>query len=1489
MDHSQRPCGHYCYRETRTDAPPEVVDSSFNRPRYSFPLRGNTVSTSPWQGYHNNESLDTGIGGYYVLGLQRNLHGGVHFFPPAEQKLAPVNAAAPGYVVAARLPGDKAPCLQDGVLESFGNWPGFVLVRHELEEMPSDSQAQPRRGTFYSLYMHLSSPVFPPGVADKPSQKPSMLDNYFSQVPWFRELYKRRFGAWVNISGQGAEPGTLRWAQEPVPPSDQEPPKPGGPKRVCKVLADNLSLEDITVCDDKGQVHWLYKAPPANLKAALAALEKGQVITFAEPFFPVEAGELLGFLRPLPGHSAILHGHLKDFEDERNAPESARKSKEMKLDAGFMHFQVFSPEDAPDNGIKLLVELAEKLDTKGGGKPRFVELKEDTQDNFLELDEIKNHLTTTLPPEDQADFNKATHQYFAQSSQSDDDGFGYGPAVANFLDQNTSFAPQAKAPEWESCHRFNYPLTLEIETVYLPPPEKNSMVSGGSYKLELHFERANGDDWTPMPRPRKGCACGPFAGNSTGCKPATLEINAKKLGEAKNGVLSFSLMVPALAERMRLKAASGFVIDQTMSLPGADGRMFVEGITRRWRNVRLIQKNEWVPQNARTVLKKLIAALEEQGQQHPKEEDVSQVAWCDPEKEAHIPRIIEGEEKASTPLFSDSGPLAPSHLLENLHPVTSVWLLNVLDKQKKAVVRDNWPVPGFRKEDPSPLYFGGVKKAGERHLGESLLVTVIDEDYGYDKENRVSILARQGAKTLTIASGRQFAPGGNIVQPLPLSFWGDWTLELTDTATPPKTLSPRHSSELLQTKFSIPRPKLMGELDGEDPIVIEQPIRLADGSWRWFFPFEEPAPLELPGFISLRLSETPQGPGTPQTEAMIPFTARPVQPSEEPLINDKLFKRDEANKDFIVGLTEEGEKVLSKGKQTLFLIKDRVSFKDCLAAMDIRVGWGLVKGLALLKEKKLPFELLKIKEDGLSCSLQLDGKPDKHQAALAEQNAQVEKLVTKGKKTTLDVRFASARCEDPRQQALWLFDETCEFILKNKPTTTKSKLGALAYSKYESACRAGQSPRLHVMLVAALGQVAAQNKKLPPLVRIETGGLACVLNVEGKGVADRVRVAAAEAGTFDVDVADPADKRLVRLTAHPGRKNWLSVSFHPGRLFDLLARGDLPPGAERFYWFDFTALSGLPLLYPFGGETTGEGDGSITRARFEELKAEASDSLRISHPRPGLYRKVGFRPMDPQTRAVLAFKPVPKREVCELEISACVSGTPEDLNKFTARFSRLLPGSQKWEVLKNFAALKPKKLAVRSGEGVADWLVSARVPYPAGSKAASLEGVHQFKLELVSVDPGADLKSLQAEGKYDFTPRWEGGLKVERKGEVVEVRGHAEGVEVPVPGTKDAAGWAVAREFELVIDFDSKDKAPDSSTPKPKPEYIRYATPHPTTPRGGCDPNGDFVATVEVQALVPRVQYQFSVRRPLDAKSKKPRPVRQTDMKPCSAPFKLES
>ncbi|QRK11608.1 cell envelope integrity protein TolA [Archangium violaceum] len=844
LDHSRTHCGRYVYREKRTEVPAEVLDSSFSRPRYSFPLRGNNASSSPWQCFYNNESLDTGIGGYYLLGLQRNLHGGIHLFPPADQEFVPVSAVAPGYIVAARLPGEKAPCRKPGVAEALGNWPGFVLVRHELEETPKESQqggtaqssqASPRRGVFYTLYMHLRSPIFPPSIEEKAqkaaasqkpqnapaaSQKPqgtgsvqktqntsaaqkkeeearkkaeiaaSALDRYFQEVPWFRELYKRRFGAWVCISGD--KPGAMVWSQEPVPEADRKPPnagQQGAGKKTYKVLTQDGTAQEISLRNKEGQEEWLYKAPPANLEEALVTLAQGDVVTFMEPFFPVNIGELLGFSGPLPDQLAILS---QDFRVQREDSELAEKRKRFEVRSGFLHFQVFSPEKDKENGIKLLLELARQIETGSGRLPEFVEVKEDSEDNFLTLEEIEKHLKGALPEEDRNAFSKLTQDYFSAAKKIDRSGFGYGPLVASLLDSTTSFAPKSEKPDWKSCCRFEYPLTLEIETVNLPTPDKNTKVAGGVYELELCFEQEVPDvGWARMECRQRDC--GELLNGRKVCKPASLKIDSNKLGTARNGVLQLSLMVPAVAERMTLKAKQGFFIEQTVSLPGADGRLLAQGITRRWRNVRLVQKNEWALESVKAVLQKAKAALEASGGLDVIEEELVEMAWCDPAKEVHMPRLVHGDEQAGTKptsgtgkkrpmLFDTEGWLSPSSRLENLHPVTAVWLLNVLDKQRKARVRDEWAVPGFRKENPSPQFFGWVKKAGTRHVGEMLTLAVIDDDFGYDKENRVSLLAKQGATVLELAGGREFAPGGNIVQPFKACFWGDWTLELTDPA-----------------------------------------------------------------------------------------------------------------------------------------------------------------------------------------------------------------------------------------------------------------------------------------------------------------------------------------------------------------------------------------------------------------------------------------------------------------------------------------------------------------------------------------------------------------------------------------------------------------------------------------------------------------------------------------------------------------------------------
>ncbi|MFP2907221.1 hypothetical protein ACLESD_19660 [Pyxidicoccus sp. 3LFB2] len=1457
LDHSDTHCGRYAYREKRTDVPPEVVDSSFSRPKYSFPLRGSAASSHPWQCFYNNESLDTGIGGYYVLGLQRNLHGGVHLFPPANQDMAPVSAVAPGYVVAARLPAEQSASLAPEVVQALGNWPGFVLLRHEVEELAG------RKGTFYSLYMHLRSPVYP-AITDPAQPRGATLDRYFREVPWFQKLFRQRFGAWVCIS-EDAEvpPGTLRWAAGPVTEQDAKLPDAQGPSapRQHKVHGDDGASEAITVRNARGQVQWLYKAPPGNLEAAMQALADGKVATFEEPFFPVATGEMLGFAGPLPGERATPPASFQVPAD----PDVPGRRKQFTLRSGFLHFQVFCPEKDTENGIGLLTELAKQLDLGGANPIEFFDVTEDQEDNFLEVSEIQNHLKKALPPEDREPFGKATQEVFEAARAIPRSSMNYGTRVASLLDRNTSFAPEAEKPDWTSpCCRFAYPLKLEVETHFLPKPEQNSLAPGGRYELELAFEQEVAGEWRRMECPRGGCG-GEENGRKV-CKPAVLQIDGNKLGAAKDGVVPLSLKVPALAERMTLKARGGFFIDQTLSLPGADGRLLAQGITRRWRNVRLRQKSEWTADNVTTVLEKVNTALGVETSEEARKL-VAELAWCDPDREAHIARIpaLSGK-KPDAPgpkLFAADGRLAPGGRLENLHPVTAVWLLNVLDKQRKARVRDDWSVPSFRQEDPSPLCAGWAKREHAPLVGDLVTAVVIDEDFGYDKQNRVTLLARQGGRELVLAGGREYGPGGNIVQAVQAGFWGKWSLVVANTAEPPQPLNPKAQPAFLSETVTVDRPKLLGEQAPGDAVITERPQRQADGSWRWRLQFEGAAPRELAAFILLRTDTQEAGPGSPFPERVLPVTVRALVGAKVPAFDKKRFVMEgpEGKEEFITGLTEDGQAVPA-GKERLYVIENHVRYKDCLAAMDIQVGWGLVKGLRQLEAKKVPFKLLTLSADGHTCTLQ-------SRADLSRFGVAGARAVTVSLTGDIKLEFDPTVCDEPKLSAAWVFDEQRQRILNCSPAAKDSKLGARKFSEYQAVYRANHPERLHVGLAAALWLVEKALGKQPLVIeRIDASGMSCVIDASGKGAVDRVR-AAATSGGFVVTDADPAKKSRLRLTVDPAAKSWAVATFHPGRIFDSINKSELPPGMELFYWFELVALNGQAFLHRSPGENTGEGDGSIPLAEFEALKAKTSAPIRATHEGPGRYRKVALRDGVAATATEparqLAFKPAPRPGQCELEVSACVHGAPEDLGRYTATFSRKAPKGTKWEPLKGFAKLRPEKLDLQGDNSVAEWRVSARVPYP----QTPAEGPTEFKLELVSDNVESEPGQLEATGVYDFKPRWVGDLKVERKGELVEVRCHGEGIEVPVPGSKDKSAWNVAREFELAITPDKADPHLEGLKPKLS-EHLRFATPKPDGKRGGCDLEGDFVATVDLKALEPGVAYTFILRRAGNS------PVRQT-------------
>jgi N-acetyl-anhydromuramyl-L-alanine amidase AmpD len=111
--------------------------------------------------YYNNES---GLGGYYPMGLHQNWHGGVHLHAPEG---AEVLAMMDGYVVAVHFAQEAT---------SLGS-NNFVLLRHDFELPGMSSQGTPTRKELklYSLYMHLD---------------PMDMEPDRGSPPWLKTLYR---------------------------------------------------------------------------------------------------------------------------------------------------------------------------------------------------------------------------------------------------------------------------------------------------------------------------------------------------------------------------------------------------------------------------------------------------------------------------------------------------------------------------------------------------------------------------------------------------------------------------------------------------------------------------------------------------------------------------------------------------------------------------------------------------------------------------------------------------------------------------------------------------------------------------------------------------------------------------------------------------------------------------------------------------------------------------------------------------------------------------------------------------------------------------------------------------------------------------------------------------------------------------------------------------------------------------------------------------
>ncbi len=540
--------------------------------RFCAPLSRPGVPSNPVQAYLNNEDPATGVGGTYCLGDNRMLHGGIHLFPAEGAASTPVRCMAPGYIVAARLPPPGTPPATPKVFGVTNNWTGFVLVRHEIEKVEEASGAEtsgaaspPKSDSIYlySLYMHLSPPNYSSLETDPYLAMPA-------SVPWFAELARKRHGSWIRVAADGQpEPGTVFWSAEPFSGFDKpykvhDHPNPIRPK------APN------------GKLEWVFKHPPLGINKIFEELGKGKVVTFPEPFVPIPtAGENVGFVRRLDP------GTCKPIPPEGVSPPDIKQS-------GFIHWEVFAPFTRGSSDLGRLLDLAKQA------IPELKELlakepvREISDDNFLEVQELREKVLPALTGAEQALLKPGVDalELFDKEAREKKDTVpvrllaAHRSSLRALLRDKASFAVQNGYDGKSPPAGFTYPLALDLESESLPPPEQSA--DGASYTLGVEYLGPGSD------------------GKQATLATDTLELTQAKFNEKsdqRGKYVRLWLKVPAGADAVRLSSPSGdLLLGRAGSDPGDSSALLLKCLLpARFRGTRLTHFNEWSPGGAQNL------------------------------------------------------------------------------------------------------------------------------------------------------------------------------------------------------------------------------------------------------------------------------------------------------------------------------------------------------------------------------------------------------------------------------------------------------------------------------------------------------------------------------------------------------------------------------------------------------------------------------------------------------------------------------------------------------------------------------------------------------------------------------------------------------------------------------------------------------------------------------------------------------------------------
>ncbi|MCP3144948.1 M15 family metallopeptidase [Pyxidicoccus xibeiensis] len=670
-------------------------------------------------------------------------------------------------------------------------------------------------------------------------------DKEFQKAPWLASFLQLQHGAVVNLDPAAEDAGKTFWS-----------PTPLNPEATTFKVKDRA---DPLVGRKDGRLLALTKPSPEDVREAIESLRNGSIVTFDRPLFPVAAGDVLGFV-----------------SKGRAAPqvEGAAAAGSNRPPPRYLHWELFSLS-GEDGGFHFLAEQDPAL------KELLLAVEEKRKDNFLQMPsdgapDADNEVNTILGSTG-VEVVKALKRA------------RYGKTLQDYFNDGTKFFSSEDTRE----KPFTWPLPLALDNKY-----KFAGPMGRPCSLEVLYKKAG--------------------------QPLSKEVIT--LDPKNQAMVNVTLNVPAEADGLALWSADFFadpveVAPDVLRQKRLESRtkLFQKAVGHRWRNLVLDHMNEWTPKG----LGLQLDARKEAGLFDHLLEDTPDLTVEDLKKQllplcwwarpatredpfGEVPVLGAGQQS----LFgTDAGRLPEDASIVNMHPVTALWLVDLLLEKELIALKKEWP-PATLKRDESndkPLFLGVLSKQTPVLSGMEALVVLVQHGYGTTEGTAADVtfwLAPHGASAAGPPQVLCRAPytEGVAKARIRIPSWGQWEVYATgagDTRFVPE--------QTQATTFEVPKPVLTGQpfALGTKKVTAaskQGPFRpLATGS----FGVSEHWPVALAGYIVFECWKVPPreqpAPGVPPLPATLAMPVVAQRAPEEHTADGVTYKSG-----YVVGVEKKG-------------------------------------------------------------------------------------------------------------------------------------------------------------------------------------------------------------------------------------------------------------------------------------------------------------------------------------------------------------------------------------------------------------------------------------------------------------------------------------------------------------------------------------------------------------------------------------------------------